>query len=593
MRPSTELGAFGLAFLLALALLAALPATAQSDMGTQQQIDRGKVVYDKYCSQCHGYTGDGNGYATGRVLPVPRDFTAGKYKFRTTPSGKLPTDADLIKVIKEGLPYTSMPGWPQISDTDIKNIVYYLKTMSPMWQNPDAYGDPIKIPKPPAMTEESIERGAQVYIDQGCGACHGLAGRGDGLSAKTLVDEWSNPLRPVDMTKRWTFRGGPTREDIYRTFSTGVNGTPMPSYADSLAEADRWDLVNYIYDLGDGDDPGYDTLLVVQRIDEELDISDPDTLFANAPMARFPLIGQIVEPGRNFYPSANNVDVRAVYNPQEIAFLVEWHDFTKEDTGSNDPTMEVPRWDEDASAASDATTEDDEGGFWGVEEEGDSASEEDIWGADVVEEGEEDDFWGEDAAGADDFWGDEGGDAAADGYSDAIGLQLPSKLPSGNRKPYFIFGDTQSSVDFWFVDLARNATMAAQYLGRGSGALEISESDEIEIRTSYDQGKWSVIFKRPLKARGGVNLAEEMFVPIAFSAWDGFNNERGNKRALSQWFYFYLEPPEKVSAVGPMVRMALFVLLAEIGLEIFSRRRNATAKAQAPSPGAMPEGFAS
>ncbi len=568
---------------LALILVCAIPLTgtvsAQSDMGTQPEIDRGKIVYDKYCSQCHGYDGDGQGYATSRVLPVPRDFTAGKYKFRTTPSGKLPTDADLIKVIKEGLPYTSMPGWPQISDTDIRNIIYYLKTLSPTWQNADSYADPINIPEPPSMTAESVEHGAQVYIDQGCGACHGLAGRGDGLSAKTLVDEWDNPLRPVDMTKRWTFRAGPTRKDIYRTFSTGVNGTPMPSYGETLAEADRWDLVDYITSLGDGDDPNYSTLLVVQRVDEELDVSDPEALFGNAPLSRFPLIGQIVEPGRNFYQSINNVDVRAVYNSQEIAFLVEWHDFTKDDSGSNDPTTEVPLWDEDNNVSS-AAEEEDEGGFWGVEEE---ASEEDIWGADAVED--EDDFWGEGE--------DAGGDSADEGFSDAIGLQFPSKLPSGNRKPYFIFGDTQSSVDFWFVDLAESAVLATQYLGRGSDALDISESDEIEVTTKYDQGRWSVIFKRSLKARGGISLQEEMFVPIAFTAWDAFNRERGNKRALSPWFYFYLEPAEKISPVGPMARTAVIVLLAEILLLFFIRRRHAAAKSEAPVTGAVPDGSAS
>ena len=554
--------ALGVLFVL---LLVALPAAAQSNMGTQPEIDRGKVVYDKFCSQCHGYDGDGVGYATSRVLPVPRDFTTGKYKFRTTPSGKLPTDADLIKVIKEGLPYTSMPGWPQISDTDIQNIIYYLKTMSPTWQNPDAYGDPIVIPKPPKITDESVENGAQVYIDQGCGACHGLAGRGDGLSAKTLADEWGNPLRPVDMTKRWTFRGGPTRQDIYRTFSTGVNGTPMPSYGETLPEADRWDLVNYITALGDGDDPNYSSLLVVKYVDAELDMTDPTTLFAEAEMSRFPLIGQIMEPGRNFFQSVNNVDVRAVYNSQEIAFLVEWHDFTMENTGTNSPTMEVPVWDEDNPGTAAGSGDEDEGGFWGAEEE----TEEDIWGDAAIDE---------DEGGEDDFWGDgedEGGDSAGEGFSDAIGLQFPSNLPTGNRKPYFIFGDTQSSVDFWFVDLARNAAMAEQYLGRGSGAMEVSESDEIQVSASYDQGRWSVIFKRSLKARGGISLQEEMFVPIAFSAWDAFNRERGNKRGLSPWFYFYLEPAEKISAIGPMARTGAIVLLAEILLLFFIRRRHA------------------
>ena len=93
------------------------------DLGSDQQRAQGEKLYGKYCSQCHGETGNGVGPATGRVKPAPRDFTSGKYKFRTTPSGLLPTDADLYKVIKDGLPYTSMPGWPNFSDTDIQKAV--------------------------------------------------------------------------------------------------------------------------------------------------------------------------------------------------------------------------------------------------------------------------------------------------------------------------------------------------------------------------------------------------------------------------------------------------------------------------------------
>ena len=77
-------------------------------------------------------------------------------------------------------------------------------------------------------------------------ACHGELGRGDGTSAPTLKDDWGNPIRPADLTKRWTFRGGPTREDIFRTFTTGLNGTPMPSFAESLTDEERWQLVDYI-----------------------------------------------------------------------------------------------------------------------------------------------------------------------------------------------------------------------------------------------------------------------------------------------------------------------------------------------------------
>ncbi len=134
------------------------------DLGNEQQRAEGKVLYDKFCAQCHGLTGDGFGYAAHRVKPKPRDFRSGKYKFRTTPSGMMPTDDDIRKVIRDGLPYTSMPAWPSnewpgFTDQQVQEIIYYLKTFSEDFQNPDKYQDPIRIPTPPAMTDESVTRG--------------------------------------------------------------------------------------------------------------------------------------------------------------------------------------------------------------------------------------------------------------------------------------------------------------------------------------------------------------------------------------------------------------------------------------------------
>jgi hypothetical protein len=96
---------------------------------------------------------------------------------------------------------------------------------------------------------------------------------------------------------------------------------------------------------------------------------------------------------------------------------------------------------------------------------------------------------------------------------------------------------------------------------------------DLEARASYDRGEWTVMFKRPLRSAGGVALDEGLFVPIAFSVWDGFNRERGNKRGLTQWVYLYLESGGKESPVGPMMRIAGLALLIELLVVGFLRRK--------------------
>jgi hypothetical protein len=53
-------------------------------------------------------------------------------------------------------------------------------------------------------------------------------------------------------------------------------------------------------------------------------------------------------------------------------------------------------------------------------------------------------------------------------------------------------------------------------------------------------------------------------MPIAFSVWDGFSRERGNRRGLTTWFSLYVEPEVVPSAVGPMVQTALLILVVEL-----------------------------
>src|SRR2546423_15233838 len=65
------------------------------------------------------------------MLPRPRNFTGAVYKIRTTASGQLPTDADLMRAIDEGLPGSAMPAWQgRLSDGGRRDGAEDIKTFS-------------------------------------------------------------------------------------------------------------------------------------------------------------------------------------------------------------------------------------------------------------------------------------------------------------------------------------------------------------------------------------------------------------------------------------------------------------------------------
>jgi mono/diheme cytochrome c family protein len=528
-------------------------ARAQSpDLGSDAQREAGKKLYLHYCSQCHGEKGDGAGYAAIHLRPAPRNFTTGKFKIRTTPNGALPTTQDLKNIIHRGMPYSSMPSWPLFSDQELTDLAYYVKTFYPDFAKPEMQPKPVDLPQPPASTKESVAAGRQMYEDSGCLGCHGTAGRGDGTSAPTLKDDWGHPIRPADLTTRWTFRGGGARGDLYRTVSTGLNGTPMPSYADALTPEQRWQLVDYLASLSD-EDPGYANLIIARHLDDPIDMANPDAAFAAAPAARLPIVGQIMQPGRSFHPPATYVLVQAVYDADSLAVRVRWDDMSAQTSGHNGPSMPVPMEEEkepEPAPAAAAAGGADAG--WGDAEAAPAAAP---------------------AAPADDIWGQEPAAQAAPAseFSDAVAVQWPMQMPTGARKPYFIFGDAANPVDLWFMDLARHEP--SQFTGKGSKDISANDTGDLTAVAGYKDGQWSVVFKRPLVPTSGVTFAEGQFVPVAFSVWDGFTRERGNRRGLTVWYHMYMEPRVVVSPVGPMIRTAVGVLAVEILAIALVRRR--------------------
>lgn len=240
-----------LLYLSALAILAlpSLSVAQESHIGKWTgHADSGKQLYRRFCIGCHGPRGDGQGENAPYVTPQPRNFVAATFKCRSTVTGMLPTDEDLYNSITRGFDTTNMPSWDPLTEQQRADLVAYIKTFSERWKT-EKPGTPIEVPAETPVTLESINHGKELFQKLECWKCHGPEGRGDGPAASTLTDSNDQPIRPYNFSEGTRFKCGTTNHDLYKIFITGLDGTPMPSFADVIKPNEAWDLVHYLRTL--------------------------------------------------------------------------------------------------------------------------------------------------------------------------------------------------------------------------------------------------------------------------------------------------------------------------------------------------------
>ena len=297
----------------------------------------GKAVYDKWCAGCHGDTGAGDGAAAAFMLPRPRDFTGGVYQIRSTASGELPTDGDVLRVVEGGMPGTAME-WKSPSKQERADVSGYQDIFPVLGAAPT----PLSFGKAPSQSESALTAGRQVYRKLECFKCHGDAGRGDGPSASSLKDDWGRPIRAADLTESWNFNGGPAVEQIYARLHTGLDGTPMPSFGDAIdskviTEEQLWRVAQYVRSLSPKTAPEVQEVISATLVQGKLPSGPGDSLWARIEPAYVPLVGQIIQKPRWFLPTVDAVWVQAVHDRTRLALRLTWHDPSR----SPDPS-----WDE-------------------------------------------------------------------------------------------------------------------------------------------------------------------------------------------------------------------------------------------------------
>lgn len=231
-------------------------------------LNLGRHTYLEYCVQCHGVDGKGDGPASIGLLPPPRDFTQGLYKFVWTNYGDVPHDEDLQRIIRHGLKGTAMLHW-DISDDRLTAVTDYIKTFAPeIWEGEDkVVGDKFEMPVDPYGPEkkaEAIERGRRVYhVDASCIQCHrGYTTRdeikkwegdftaSDLYQLKAQETEFNYKALPPDFTLH-ALRSVTDTHSLVQRLMYGVHGSGMPGWKDVISDDDIWAVTYYVESLID------------------------------------------------------------------------------------------------------------------------------------------------------------------------------------------------------------------------------------------------------------------------------------------------------------------------------------------------------
>jgi mono/diheme cytochrome c family protein len=529
-----SLAAAGLVVALVAAGTAAAPAALEA-----QDTDRGRELYDRWCAACHGFEGDGQGPAAAWMLPRPRDFTRGVYQVRTTGGGELPTDADILRMIDEGMPGSSMPGWADaLSRRDRDALVAYLKSFYPGFESFD-HPTPLDFGRAPRASEERIAEGREFYERVECWQCHGRSGRGEGTSAPTLEDDWGYPIRAVDLTKNWRFNGGGSVEEIYRRLRTGLDGTPMPAFTDLIdagfmTDDQLWNLAHYVRSLAPEREPRVREVIRIERTEPgELPTGLDDERWPQAEAFPVPLVAQIIVAPRWFDPAIDQVQVRGFHDGSEVVLHLTWHDRSR----SPDPA-------------------------WGE------------WQARILETMEPHD----------------GAPQQPGPRPDRITLQFPIEIPRGMDRPFFLNGDSRAPVSLWQWTSER-PDRANRARARGIREIQTVAGGDVSAEARWSEGRWELLLRRPLRTDDPDNdlqFEEGVSIPIAFQAWDGDHGEDGTRGSISSWYFVHLEPEVPPTVfVAPLVAM---LLTGGLGLFVVARaqRRERLASSTPGTPTTIP-----
>lgn len=143
------------------AFAALVPITRSQEINhasASPALARGRQILSANCAACHGIDGKGS-------VRAPN--------IADSPSVLQLSDAQLLRIIDNGIPGTGMPAFRSLSAAQVRNLVSYLRSLARNANNAKLPGDP--------------KKGEPIFFEKaGCSHCHMIAGRG-GFIASDLT----------------------------------------------------------------------------------------------------------------------------------------------------------------------------------------------------------------------------------------------------------------------------------------------------------------------------------------------------------------------------------------------------------------------
>jgi len=475
---------------------------------------RGEALFAQHCAVCHGLEGGGDGQSAPILFPPARDFGTGRFLLVSTDNG-VPSDADLVRVLRRGMPGSAMPGFAWMPEADLRALAGHVRELAVQGLAEKLRTDPslrservepreaLAVARewmsagaalaevPPAEPSTGVmDRGRELYVAD-CGQCHGPDGRGS--DAPTYAEDGS--VRWARDFTAGILKGGGQPEELAWRVRAGMPGSAMPAF--DYGPEDTAAVVAYVGSLiPAGTEERY--VLRGDRIGAAR-VERVPTEARAADWSRAEEVRVVLAPTWWRDDAVFECTVSALHDGRNVALRLRWPDATLDAAGE----LDTPG-DGAAVQLSGAPAPP----LFGM---GSHEQPTNIW------------HWRELSR------------SAEPGFLDLVEHGL-RHVPEGEAVP---------DVPFYVPYSTEPRRESAESI-EGRGPAAVGERDErvfdIDVSSAWVDGVWEIVFVRSLRARVGreLELVPGRTVQLACAIWNGSAENQGGRKSISVWQRFEL-----------------------------------------------------